>query len=106
MKPPSQSTEAISDALFPLPDEHAPVPERREFSINGSASLSARGTAGSGFGPRLQGIFYRTSGASALIDAETVFIGDTVAGARVTAIDRASVTLERDGQTQVLTLRH
>lgn len=100
-------TESAADALFPLPDENAPIPAQRDFSINDSPAASGRDrpVASVPSGPRLQGIFYRASGPSAVIDAETVFVGDTVAGGRVKAIDRTSVTLERDGQTQVLTLR-
>ncbi len=98
--------ESVADALFPLPDENAPIPARRDFSINDSAGLGDRPGSGVASGPRLQGIFYRASAPSAVIDAETVFIGDAIAGGgRVKAIDRTSVTLERDGQTQVLTLR-
>jgi len=53
---------------------------------------------------RLQGIFYRPSSPSAVINTKTVFIGDTVDEAKVKAIDRQSVTLVHDGQTKVLTL--
>ena len=53
---------------------------------------------------RLQGIFYRPSNPSAVVNNKTVFLGDSVSGSRVKAIDRQSVTLERDGTTQVLTL--
>ena len=53
---------------------------------------------------RLQGIFYRTKNPSAVVNNKTVFLGDSVGSSRVKAIDRQSVTLERDGVTQVLTL--
>lgn len=53
---------------------------------------------------KLQGIFYRPSRPSAMINSKTVFVGDKVAQAKVLAIDRESVTLESDGQTKVLTL--
>ena len=54
---------------------------------------------------KLQGIFYRPSNPSAVINAKTVFIGDTIDEARIKTIDRQSVTLVHDGQTEVLTLR-
>lgn len=54
---------------------------------------------------RLQGIFYRPSSPSAVINTKTVFIGDIVDEAKVKSIDRQSVTLVHDGQTKVLTLR-
>lgn len=53
---------------------------------------------------RLQGIFFQASRPSALINAKTVFIGDKVATAKVTAITRDSVTLQWNGETKVLTL--
>ena len=54
---------------------------------------------------KLQGIFYRAANASALIDGQTVFVGDEIEGAKVTAIDRRSVKLERKGRPIVLKLR-
>ena len=53
---------------------------------------------------KLQGIFYRTANPSAVVNNKTVFLGDSIGSSRVKAIDRQSVTLERDGTTQVLTL--
>jgi hypothetical protein len=53
---------------------------------------------------KLQGIFYRPSNPSAVVNTKTVFIGDVVNEAKVTAIDRQSVTLVLEGQTKVLTL--
>ncbi len=94
----------LSDALFPLPDENTPIPERN-FALADATSAGARAGATTLSGPRLQAIFYRVGGASAVVDSETVHVGDTVAGGRVKAIDRASVTLERGGETEVLTMR-
>ena len=54
---------------------------------------------------KLQGIFYRPSSPSAVINAKTVFVGDTVADAKVKAIDQSSVTLDLGTETKVLTLR-
>ena len=53
---------------------------------------------------KLQGIFYRPANPSAVVNNKTVFLGDLVGNSRVKAIDRQSVTLERDGETHVLTL--
>lgn len=54
---------------------------------------------------RLQGIFYRPSSPSAVINAKTVFVGDIIADAKVKAIDQSSVTLDLGSETKVLTLR-
>jgi hypothetical protein len=53
---------------------------------------------------KLQAIFYRSKNPSAVINSKTVFRGDKVADAKVLAIDRESVTLWANGQTNVLTL--
>lgn len=54
---------------------------------------------------RLQGIFYKQKRPSALINGQTVFVGDSVDGARITAIDPQSATLEVSGEQQILKLR-
>ena len=53
---------------------------------------------------RLQGIFYRTTSPSAMVNGKSVFVGDFVSGAQIKAIDRERVTLEYEGQTKTLTL--
>ena len=53
----------------------------------------------------LQGIFYRRSGASALINGKTVFRGDAIAGGRVVAIEPQSVTVDLAGEQKILRLR-
>jgi hypothetical protein len=40
-----------------------------------------------------------------VVNSKTVYVGDLVSGARVKAIDRQSVTIDRGGQIQVLTLQ-
>jgi hypothetical protein len=54
---------------------------------------------------KLQGIFYRISNPTALINGKTVSAGEKVSGARVLKIERQEVTVELDGQTKVLTLQ-
>ena len=53
---------------------------------------------------RLQGIFYRPGNSSAVVNSKTVFVGDTVANGKVTAIGRESVTIKLASETKVLTL--
>jgi MSHA biogenesis protein MshK len=53
---------------------------------------------------KLNAIFYRTRNPSVVINSKTLYIGDKVAQAKVLAIDRESVTLEKGGQTNVLTV--
>ncbi len=53
---------------------------------------------------KLQGIFYRLNNPTALISGKNVHIGDLVQGAKVVAIERASVTLEFKGERREMTL--
>ena len=53
---------------------------------------------------KLQGILYNRSNPSALINGKTLSVGQKVSGARVTKIERDSVTLEWNGETRQLEL--
>jgi hypothetical protein len=53
---------------------------------------------------KLQAIFYRPNNPTAIISSKSVSRGDLVLGARVLRIDRESVVLWVNGQTNVLTL--
>ena len=53
---------------------------------------------------KLNAIFFRARNPSVVINSKTLYIGDKVAQAKVVAISRESVTLEKGGQTNVLTL--
>ncbi|HWF19330.1 MAG TPA: hypothetical protein VG754_08680 [Verrucomicrobiae bacterium] len=54
---------------------------------------------------KLQSIFYRAKNPSTVINGKTLFIGDRVAGAHVTAIGQDSVTiLTEKGETKVMEL--
>lgn len=54
--------------------------------------------------PRLQGIFYRPDRPSAVLSGKVVLVGGSVGDFRVLAIQRNSVTIAGNGQTNVLTL--
>lgn len=51
---------------------------------------------------RLQGIFYRLRKPSAVVNDEVVYVGDMVAGAKVTQIERESVTVSWRGEAREL----
>jgi hypothetical protein len=106
-----------------------PIPANRQFALNDTPSPSASApaaadspepvapaaTASSAAPPipeptaaptfKLQGIFYRPSHPSAVVNTKTVYIGDLILGGKVRAIDRQSVTIDIGGTTQVLTLQ-
>lgn len=54
---------------------------------------------------QLQGIFYRLSRPSVLINNRTLYVGDEIEGARVISITRYGVKLIHSGKTNELTLR-
>ncbi len=52
----------------------------------------------------VQGLIWGGAQPQAVIDGETFKVGDTVKGARITAIDRRGVTVELEGETFQLTM--
>lgn len=53
---------------------------------------------------KLQGISYRKSNPSALINGKTFFVGDHIGAAKIVAIDPFSTTFEMDGEFKVFVL--
>lgn len=53
---------------------------------------------------KLQGIFFRPSDPTAMINGKTVGVGEIASGAKVVKIERQQVTVERDGNREVLTM--
>ena len=53
---------------------------------------------------KVQGIFYRAHNPSAMVNGKSVFVGDHVSGATISAITSDSVTVEMNGAKKVLTL--
>jgi len=119
----------IQEDLPPAEGVELPVPSNRQFALNDTPApreiaqpqtiqvaetprakdpsvltVSARELP-SAAQFKLQGIFYRPSGPSAVINSKTVFVGDTIADAKVKAISQLSVTLDLGSETKVLTLR-
>jgi MSHA biogenesis protein MshK len=91
-----------------VPAEAAPTVAAAPAAPTAPAAVPAPAVgadAGAGFPElRLQGIYYRLNRPSALINGETVEIGDHLGDAKVIKIERRSVTLERGGQRKVLML--
>jgi hypothetical protein len=113
-------------------DTEYPIPANRQFALNdgptptasaaeitlapdaathaanpSAATLSASAQTEPPVTPafKLQGIFYRPSNPSAVVNSKTVYIGDIIYNGRVKAIDRQSVTIDVGGVSQVLTLQ-
>jgi hypothetical protein len=82
------------------PESTAPSPDLTDRTLTNAVVPAIRSPE-----LKLQGIFYRRSNASALINGKTVFRGDAVAGGRVVAIEPQSVTVELAGEQKILRLR-
>lgn len=99
---------ALNDGPTPLTSTHVqPVgiaDAPRVTQPEGALPVSAREIPVSNR-YRLQGIFYRPSSPSAVINSKTVYVGDSIADAKIRRIDQNSVTLDLGNATQVLTLR-
>lgn len=54
---------------------------------------------------KLQGVIFRETNPSAIINGKTFYPGDRIEGAEVVAISRGSVSLSFDGSTNVIWLR-
>jgi len=117
---PSATTEP---GLAPSETEY-PIPAGRQFALNDEPTPSTSASAPAATadnatatappaiqepaaGPafKLQGIFYRPSNPSAVVNSKTVYIGDLILNGKVKAIDRQTVTIDVAGSTQVLTLQ-
>lgn len=101
-----------------------PIPAGRQFALNDeptpstsvSAPVATTGNDTATAAPaiqepaaapafKLQGIFYRPSNPSAVVNSKTVYIGDLILNGRIKSIDRQTVTIDVGGATQVLTLQ-
>lgn len=86
------------------------VASRPAQARGSDAGRTVEPAAGKAKGPaepeiKLQGIFFRKSGATAMIDGQTVAVGDWIGGVQVTAIDKKTVTVEMGGTSRVLKLK-
>jgi HD-like signal output (HDOD) protein len=66
------------------------------------ATLTPKRTTLSAF--RLNGIFYTTNNPSAIVNGETVYVGEQVNGATVIRIGRDDVTLEINGERKIVSV--
>ena len=122
------SKPAPASALLPgpssspaQPSAESLIPPARDFALKDSPSTSVAPGASpaaavvpalepsvaeeSKVAFKLQGIFYRPTKPSAVINAKTVYVGDIISNGKVKAIDHRSVTIVVDGETKVLTLQ-
>jgi hypothetical protein len=87
------STVALSTSILPPAPKPTTVQPRTQEVV---AAVSPAGA------PRLQGLFYSPVHPSAVINGQTVFVGDKVGGFRVVDITRNSATLVSGTETNVL----
>lgn len=87
------------------------IPPHRDFGLHDVADASEE-TSGPVVSSdeakpvfKLQGIFYRPTNPSAVVNSKTVYVGDLISSGRIKAIDRQSVTIDLGSETKVLTLQ-
>ncbi|PYJ83631.1 MAG: hypothetical protein DME22_15190 [Verrucomicrobia bacterium] len=83
---PSSAPQTNAAALAPPPNVAAPAPPSPFADL------------------KLQSIIFSETKPLAGINGELLYVGDEIRGARVTKIERQSVTVERNGETNVLRL--
>lgn len=96
---------AASISLQPACAQSLADPTRPPAALGARADASGAATADNGL-PRLQSILIARAGGRqvAVIDGETVRLGDNYKGARVARMSQTSVELVRGGERQVLRL--
>jgi hypothetical protein len=104
----SQANVATNTASELLASEPATAPASQvtaqETVTNApSASLPAKEIPPPDF--RLSGIIYSVGRPSAIVNGETVYVGDEVNGATIIKIRQTTVTLRINGQSKTYTLR-
>ena len=89
-------------ALEPSTPAPAPVPAIAAVQPATPPATNSLPAAGPVF--KLQGLYWRPSRPSAVVNGKTVYVGDHVETARVTAIDQQSVTLNLNGESKTLSV--
>ena len=86
----------------------APPPKKRAKPTNAPPTAQAPGVkvvpAKTFPAIKLQGISYRKTNPSALINGKTFFVGDHIGAAKIVAIEPFSTTFEMDGEFKVFVL--
>ncbi|HXG48141.1 MAG TPA: hypothetical protein VNO52_10995 [Methylomirabilota bacterium] len=100
----------VQSLYYQLNAKWKAVASRPAHARGSDANRTAEPAAGQAKGTpepeiKLQGIFFRKSGATAMIDGQTVAVGDWIGGVQVTAIDKKTVTVEMGGTSRVLKLK-
>jgi hypothetical protein len=103
----AQATEAIT---VPGP---APAPPEPEPTVATAAQVTATNAPSPTLAPeekaqsnfRLSGIIYTVARPAAILNGQTVYVGDWVNGATVVDIDRTQVTLQINGRRKTCVFR-
>ena len=95
----------VQPPVVPTETKSPTFPPPVSPSTNSTPTVSEKTAAKAVFPEmKLQGIFYRATKPSALINGRTLFTNEKVEGVKVIAIERLSVTLEFEGERKVLSL--
>jgi hypothetical protein len=95
---------AASGAITNLPAENITASTNSPGSEIETSALASAGASRNANFPalKLQGIYYRLSKPSALINNKTLYLNDEIEGVRLVAIERHSVKIESGGRTKEL----
>jgi cytoskeletal protein RodZ len=99
-----QVAAAASGAITNLPPESVMASTNSPGSEIETGALASAGPSKNVNFPalKLQGIYYRLSKPSALINNKTLYLNDEIEGVRLVGIERHSVTIEAGGRTKEL----
>jgi len=100
VKPAPLEPQPVAVVAEPIPAEPPASPDQDAATTANAAPPEAARFPGL----KLQSIVFRLRNPSVVIDSEMLGVGDTIKGARVVKIERHAVTLEWQGQTNVLRL--
>lgn len=93
-------------APFPVKTEPAPVAPAPPAPSANVAAGAPKVALPVEFPPlKLQGIYFRMTKSSVLINGRHLYVGDSMDNVKIVAIDRQSVTVEYQGQKKAIALR-
>jgi hypothetical protein len=102
---PPPANPSLAPAMVNPPPTQPPVAKSPPAKLPSSDAVAASKTPPTFPTLKLQGIYYRRTNPTAMINSQNVGIGEAVDGVRVLAIERMSVTVEFEGHKKVLGLQ-
>jgi hypothetical protein len=102
---PARDVAAAPDAVPLLPEPEPAVATAPEVTATNAPPSTPAPQEKAQPEFRLNGIIYTVTRPAAIVNGQTVYVGDWVSGATVVGIDRTQVTLQINGQRKTCVLR-